>query len=175
MYVISIIDTDSSLLDNKLIPYRIKVSFPILSDISSLLANPYELKHNRYCYVFTIGILFPISNRYTFVRKNGKRYLSLFYTLLHYITVTLIRNRWSQKKKVERHWLFVTSKSIGWNESNVDSNDINWRAQVGTEPLQNHVTRWKKIRTLDLDSPRTRRRRFVQIWSRRWLSIRINS
>lgn len=79
VYVRDINYRDSSSLDNKLIPCRIKVSFPIsriLSDISSLLAKPYELKHNRYCYVFTtvfpIGI-HPVSHRiYTLYVKKTK-------------------------------------------------------------------------------------------------------
>lgn len=68
----------------------------------------------------------------------------------------------------------MTFKSIGWNESNVDSSDINWRAQVGTKIV---VTRWKKARVercLDLEPAGARRGRFVQMKSRGRLSIRIN-
>lgn len=62
--------------------------------------------------------------------SNGKRDidLSFHFTLLpsHY-KCCLYR---SLVKKVGRHWLV---QSIGRNESNVDSNDINWRARVGTK------------------------------------------
>ena len=116
----------SFLPDNKLIPYQIKVYPRILSDISSLPAKPYELKHNRYRYVFTT--VFP------------------FHATFPLYVICDIAITYCNWKRLRDTGSWRLNRSV-WNESNVDSNDINWRAQLGTEPLLKIVTRWNKTRS----------------------------
>lgn len=78
---------------------------------------------------------YSLSNRYTGRRRTGvdifrmEREISISPFTLHFCHYKCCLYR-SLVKKVGRHWLV---QSIGRNESNVDSNDINWRARVGTK------------------------------------------
>ena len=173
----------SFLPDNKLIPYQIKVYPRILSDISSLPAKPYELKHNRYRYVFTtvfpIGILFPVESvRFTLKNERGIDTLSErkgrdidlpFHATFPLYVIYAIAITYCNWKRLRDTGSWRLNRSV-WNESNVDSNDINWRAQLGTEPLLKIVTRWNKTRSrieccsdLELARANSGRRRFDEI------------